>query len=491
LQARADDLLGKLASGAPIYALIDGNHRFAALLRLAFDHAHPEFNMCDLINLVPHVANAPLALCRAVSALLNETHYMGRTASFVDSLYYMYETVQHLKNAGLKVTSVLRLTEELRGAGVHIIEKGSKEMDEHGSPMTGITAFHLRLYWEWIMMLDDEGMQRLVQLQNMDAPAIHAHLINRTTLHPLHPHGARVPNPLLSPAHSEPEMPDDKSTWTGEVGGWLPRLASNAFSPSKASKIFDKNTTTRHAIATIERGWMRWVLAGGKTLEQKVWATLSPSSYLDEESDSAAGEYCTALMAAEHQTNTDLLFINDLLAEAPALDAQATLAYAVMHFNAIHGARADLNRCIDKWHTAHPNAPASVSGLTISGMTSEKVFAQIVLKKLQRGEQLKVVRADYKALCSRLMPVLLRLTHEPDSERKSAEIEAGRGKETEFLTKWKLEGYLLAHTRMLLACARAHYNAHVPATPLFQVRTGQGFRERVRRRRRQLAPRRP
>jgi len=461
----------KLKNGEPIYALIDGNHRLAALLRLALSPEYPAFTIDDNINLVPHVADAPLPLCRAVSALLNESHYMGRTASFIDSLYYMYDTVQHLKKAKVKVNSQKRLTDELRAAGVTIINKASK--DEHGRPMTGITDHHLRMYWEWLVLLDEEGMDRLVELQGLDAAGVHEHVVHRLTPHP---HGDVLPNPKLSDAHSQPRMPDEKSLWTGEVGGWLPRLAANAFTPSKHTQIFHRENTSRQVISIVERGWMRWVLGGGRTLSQAVWQTLTPVSYFGEEKSSPAGDYCTDLMAAEHQTVADLLFITELQIEVPPLDNKASaMVYAVMQFNAIHGARDDLVACIDGWHVAHPKAPQSVTALTIPGKTSAQAAAQAMVLETERIGQLEMVRADYKSLCKRLFASLAML--EPDGTSTTSKIVAVRKLEEEekkFLEDWDFKGCVYTLACVQVAWERAH------TTSLLQVLEGDGFRTWMR-----------
>jgi hypothetical protein len=165
-----DYLLLALSSNEPIYAVIDGNHRAAAMLLIA------EANVSGItldtpISVVPHKEEAPINLCRAVSALLNEAHLMGRTSSFVDSLSYMHDTLRTLVAAGCRVQSAKALTDELRSAGVNIVRGGVGNIRPR-EMKSQLTEHHVRQYWEWINLLNDEGVARLVELQNMDAKSV-------------------------------------------------------------------------------------------------------------------------------------------------------------------------------------------------------------------------------------------------------------------------------------------------------------------------------
>ena len=202
-----------------------------------------------------HTHQAPLALCRAVSALLNETHYMGRTATFVDSLSYLYNTTTALNAAGVKVNSLPRLISELKASGVVVLPRVPVRKASEVATARILTEGHLRLYWEWITVFGDKGIARLVELQNINAAELYEEIHTFAGPHPLAKRRAVLHEMKdLDQSHVGPAMPEPTWEWRGELGGFLPTLGTNYFHPSKSTKIFTPATTTEGAIAIVERG---------------------------------------------------------------------------------------------------------------------------------------------------------------------------------------------------------------------------------------------
>jgi hypothetical protein len=454
-----------------MYAIIDGNHRLASLLRLAVDAKYPQFTFNTEINLVPHSSDASVELCRAVSSLLNEDHYMGRTATFIDSLSYMYDTIQHLTDAGHRNLNINKLQQELEAAGVTVCAKMRSTEEDHNQS-SGIPLKHLKVYWAWVQILDDDDIARLRELQDIDAEALYKHLQGDGVPGP---HDSREQDSSIHQSCAYPDMPDGELKWIGKVGDFLPKLSRYRPVPSHANKILTRDTTGRQAVHIIERGWVRWVLGGGRFNSLDLWKALSHGFYDQYEKGTLEHMHYTQMIADETQTVEDLLFIRDLIEDVPGLDSVSlTQQYDLMQFFAIFAARNELSIRINDWHRAHPKSDAGTSGLTITGMTSRR--SMIVDSKPERMAignwvELYEVRENYKKSCD----VLREHSMEGGDEKLL-------GFEKDEQAKWiarvsKKLKYVHTIRSYTLAYRPSTTFTYTPLLP--QVRVGQGLRSRL------------
>ena len=123
--------------------------------------------------------NTPLAICRALSTVTNETHTMARSPTFVDTLRWIADSAEALKAAGCRVTSAKMLRDHLEKTGLKIPigaqgPAGKKVQKEPAY----ISYGHLQEYWIWYATIKMEGIEELLELQGLDAQgtynAVHA-----------------------------------------------------------------------------------------------------------------------------------------------------------------------------------------------------------------------------------------------------------------------------------------------------------------------------
>jgi hypothetical protein len=382
ISERTDCLLASMDAGEPVYAPIDGNHRTAALLMLALEEhqdTHDRITLKTTLPVVPHVHGSPVSLCLAVASLLNETHSIGRQASFIDNLMYWRNTVRNLQLSGNACKSLAKLLVEMRAAGVNVYTpakgKGNaaKLKEEKGIPEA-----HMKIYWEWLVHIDDEDLDRLTMLQNID---------NERLFHKLCATAASITGD--SKDNDDIKMADDR--WAGVFGGFLPRLDSSHCTPCRKNTLVGTCLSSGELVSFVERGWACWVESGGRVNTYATWKEQSPQHFLasNVEDEQQRGRLMIAAVVLQQE---DLDFIKELVVNAPAKDESQECLYAEMEFLAVRGKRLLLNAMVDGWHNAHPLCNQSKSGVTISGFESERAIGSALAK---RTALLEVARKSY------------------------------------------------------------------------------------------------
>jgi hypothetical protein len=152
--SRVASLRAKIKAGVPIYGVFDSNHRLAGMLLLAEDASAPAFTLQQKFFVCPYLATTPLVLTTAMSMLLNKVHALGRTPSFIDSLYHFYQcglrlqAAQQGRNFEL---SASRIVQELTAAGVHVLSKKEiKVMNKNKTklPENAVKEDHLKVFFD-------------------------------------------------------------------------------------------------------------------------------------------------------------------------------------------------------------------------------------------------------------------------------------------------------------------------------------------------------
>ena len=434
-QDRTEYLKKCIADKVPLYAIIDGNHRIAALMLLALDAAYTPYSLETQISVVPHVPHSAIPLCRAVSALMNETHYMARASSFLDCLSYLHDTLAILSAAGCRVKTEAALKKELKAAGVEIHKaKSGTHKDLHSNDArTGVSENHLRLYWEWLAVLSEDGMARLLELQDMNAQAVYEQICRDSA--PINP----APGPVVSFLH-----------WCGELGGFVPRLGTRTFTPGRTNRTFVGDAESDTVVGIVERGWAYWVSNGGRVLSREAWLVCSPHATSWRDIDGFEVGHLERLIAADMQSTEDLAFIYDLMAAAPASDNPgAATAYCYMQHSAILSNRGRLQELIDDWHAAHPASPQSTTGLTITGYESKKAKSMMLAEEQKQRQQRDECHASYLLMMGKLDAVAM----DPASMEHEKKV-------TEFKNQWALKGYKHIHTYRMCVHACKHSSIH-------------------------------
>ena len=72
------------------------------------------------------------------------------------------------------------------------------------------------MYWEWLKPLEDTGIERLQELQALDAPRLHRIMC------------------VTKQAASELDL--RLPLWKGETGGFLPRVSDKKHTPGSSNK---------------------------------------------------------------------------------------------------------------------------------------------------------------------------------------------------------------------------------------------------------------
>jgi len=196
---------------------------------------------------------------------------MGRSNTFVDSLSYLYDTKKALASAGNVVNSLQKLTMELKAAGVDVLHSLPAKAEGGSQAPSYLTEQHLRVYWEWLSVLDDVGMARLVDLESFSAADVFEHMLDRAADPAEQKSKDLAPYLNLSPYHQPVHYPADNEIWLGTQGGFLPSLKSNSCTPSKSNKVFGPDTDSDALVSLVERGWVRWLKRGGTPLAKADW----------------------------------------------------------------------------------------------------------------------------------------------------------------------------------------------------------------------------
>jgi hypothetical protein len=258
-------------------------------------------------------------------------------------------------------------------------------------------------------MLDDAAIDRLVALQAIE--------------------GAAVFKTLMEEDYKTAQTPIRR--WKGVIGGFLPTLPANAFTPGIHNKIFSATkhlvpgTTSAQAVSIIERGWASWVKNGGVASTSKTWEATSP--FFPWVGDAAEGvAHKAGLIANEKLQMEDLTFIDELMSVAPPEEDTCKLnVYSLMQYKAIVGARADLSTLVDDWHVSYVDNAISTSGQTITGFVSVNGLALQLAEDQRSDAELVKCRGLYRQL----------LTAGPYDK---AVVEA-------FKEEWLQKGYATAH----------------------------------------------
>ena len=447
---RADFLLQRIAEDKPIYALIDGNHRIAAMTKLVSQLSSIHFT--TPINVVAHSCTAPVALCRAVSALLNDTHYMGRASSFIDTLCYLQHTITSINSCrgGKRVTSHRSLIEEMRAAGCNVAgaSNGVEDPDPISPGLAATTPGHMRIYWQWLQTIHEDGVNFLSDLQAHDGKAVYVML----------------------------EEHDGKRPWKGTPGAFLPGLNCGKYTPSKADVFVNHDCdeivsyvgdlAPEKVLLIIMRAWAQWVEQGGKCLTKQQWMALNPA-----EEEAAAAE---ARIKNDGFTTEDLLFIDQLEEALPGSTnwKQVCMAhvYSYMRYLAITGKRATLATSIDSWHSKFPKEEISTTGLSISGYDSIVAAAMTKKEEAAHEKLLHCAREEYKVLMTekdRLDPSDTTL------------VAAASMKELALVAAYDAKGYkssrLLTRACTLSDCTHTHAITHYHTHTYTNVLTSTGL----------------
>jgi hypothetical protein len=286
-----------------------------------------------------------------------------------------------------------------------------------------------------IGIIGADGVARLDELQGLDAVGVHA--------------------------AKETRCSDDGALyrWRGVMGGFVPNLSSNFYTPSKNKDgNFTKDTSAAEAINAFESGWASWARYGGAHLDSSQWkALVRPTDEL------------------ARQRSEDLTFIETLTSlQPPSGEGKAILntMYSLMQFDAITGARTDLAAQIDVWHDSYPAHEVSQQGITIAKCTSARGnILQAELDK-EANTELEEARKNYHVL------------------KNSVHT---RQQMTDFTEMWTKKGYNNAYTNSfrlhitrtyIYTCVNVHsYTlppgscwAHTTAPTLTVTPTGQSSR---------------
>ena len=239
-----------LLNSTSIFAMIDGNHRLAALLWLCINEPSDTWDLTKIkIPCIALEENTPLAICRALSAVTNETHNMARSPTFVDTLRWIADSAEALKAAGCRVSSAKMLRDHLANTGLKIPigAQGAANKKDKNEPAF-ISFAHLQEYWKWYATIKQEGIEELLELQSLDAEGTYnaVHATHRCVL-------------LKAPRQ-----------WKAKRGSFLLRHGGRGvgnFTPTfgggQAFFIAAAGVTAQDVLWLVNRAWARWVENSG------------------------------------------------------------------------------------------------------------------------------------------------------------------------------------------------------------------------------------
>jgi hypothetical protein len=141
---------------------------------------------------------------------------------------------------------------------------------------------------------------RLVELQDIDAVAMHQRLFDATG------------------AHKNTFKP-----FEDVVGGFIPSLKTGKYTPRKDGKIYTGTTTAEEMIYTIERAWAEWVARGGAQLKREEWMRLGYNKHACFPDDMSIESEIAATESMQNHI-ADMAFITELMVHARTQSAHNT-----------------------------------------------------------------------------------------------------------------------------------------------------------------------
>ena len=381
------DMVLVVRKDAFLVAIIDGAHRLAALLLLALDPAQTWIDLDFEGPVKPYKADTPISLCRAVGALTNDSSTkLGRDSSFIDQLFFLVESkriIEEVRGSKAKPLTKVQFIKELTDVGalppkkLAVPPSGTAARGKKTRPREHVYASDTT--WAYILHLDgcQDGLSELAALQSVPAGRLWEML----------PAAARSGDDTGGGGEQAGGPLSSKSAPSGlrAVGAFLQSPGSNACVPSVRNKVFKgRKMHPANFIATLQRGWARWVWQGGKLLTFGQWKELSPVASWGQGGSAEEDERVAPILLEVDEALRDLEFCMKLQKQALGLleekeesDTEAVAAekdhYSVMLYlclvplSLVPDRRILLAKQIDKWHLRNPTAEASARAETIDG----------------------------------------------------------------------------------------------------------------------------